>query len=223
MKFNAQQDLQNYSNESSGYFSLKNDGDTCRVRFMYNSLDDVEGYCVHRVKDKYGNYRSVDCLREYGDPLETCPCCSSPNMADRKTITKFYIPMYKVDDEEAVIWDRGKKMYKQLSTLMVEKGSPFCSNTFIIERNGAAGDENTTYEIIHDGTDDTTLEDLLEEVDMPTPENGMLLKLTFDEMKNFVENRTFNPSSDTENDGVRRRDRSEDVPRRRGTTRPDIS
>ena len=231
MKFNAQKDLENYSYEGVGYLSLKNNGDKCTVRFMYNSLDDVEGYCVHRIKDQSGRTHSVDCIREYGDPLDMCPCCSSANFDDRKTFTKFYIPIYKVDSDEIVLWERGKSFYKQLSTLMVEKGSPFCSNTFTIERCGEAGDKDTTYEVIYEDTDNTTIEDLLEMADVediPSPEGTMVKKLTAEEMETLVSTRSFGtPSTDSEQQNdereVRRRDRSDNIPRRRGTTRPDIS
>lgn len=234
MKFNASKDLDKYSQDQVGYFSLKDDGDSCRVRILYESLDDVEGYCVHRVKDKYGNQRYVNCIRNYEDAMDVCPCCSSPNIDDRKTVTKFWIPLYKVDEGEAVLWDRGKAMYKQLATLMVEKGgAPFCGHVFTIERHGKAGSMDTNYELIDEGVDETVLDDILEEIDsIPTPEGTLLLDLDYDKMKNFVETRSFNPTSankeNSEEDDmeipIRRRERpsSDDIPRRRGTTRPDV-
>ena len=229
MKFNAKNDLDKYAPEQAGYFSLKDDGDSCRVRFLYESLDDVEGYCVHRVKDKYNNFKYVNCLRDYNDPLDACPCCSSPNMDDRKTVTKFWIPLYKVDEQEAVLWDRGKAMYKQLSTLMVEKGgAPFCSHVFTVERHGAAGSMDTSYELLDEGCDETLLDDILEEIEaIPQPEGTLLLDLSYDEMKSFVNTRSFNPSSDSEPSEeipIRRRERTEsnEIPRRRGTQRPDV-
>ena len=229
MKFNAKNDLEKYAPDQTGYFSLKDDGDSCRVRFLYESLDDVEGYCVHRVKDKYGNFKYVNCIRDYNDPLDVCPCCSSTEDADRKTITKFWIPLYKVDEHEAVLWDRGKAFYKQLATLMVEKGgAPFCGHVFTIERHGKAGDMETSYELIDEGVDETVLDDILEEIEnIPTPEGSLLMDFDYDTMKKVIETRSFKPTSETDNIPedipIRRRERSttDDIPRRRGIQRPD--
>ena len=38
MKFNASAEIDNYSPETGGYFTLKNDGDSCRVRVLTVSL-----------------------------------------------------------------------------------------------------------------------------------------------------------------------------------------
>ena len=35
---------------TSSFFTLKDDGDVARVRFMYNSMEDVIGYAVHEVE-----------------------------------------------------------------------------------------------------------------------------------------------------------------------------
>lgn len=226
MKFNANRDFDNYSPDQAGYFSLKNDGDSCRVRFLYENLDDVEGYCVHRVKDKTGRYHYVDCIRSYSDPLEQCPFCSSEIQEDKKTYAKLWVPLYKVEDGKAVLWDRGKSFYKQLSSIMVEKGgSPFCSHVFTIERHGKSGDMDTTYEIIDEGEDETLLDDILAEIEeIPTPEGTIVLQKSYDEMKEFVKRRTFNTEEESEEEEmpIRRRGADSDIPRRRGTSRPDV-
>ena len=55
----------------AGFFSLKDDGDTARVRFMYNGIDDVEAFAVHQIEGEDGRKRYVNCLREYRQPLDT--------------------------------------------------------------------------------------------------------------------------------------------------------
>ena len=72
-KFNPVEELENYVSEPA-YFSLKDDGDKELVRFMLNSIEDVDGYAVHRVKVN-GYDRNVNCLRSYSDPLDKCPLC----------------------------------------------------------------------------------------------------------------------------------------------------
>ena len=49
-RFNTQTAEKYGGQGGAGYFSLKNDKDVARVRFMYNGVDDVEGYAVHQVE-----------------------------------------------------------------------------------------------------------------------------------------------------------------------------
>lgn len=225
MKFNANTEIDNYSPDQAGYFSLKNDGDSCRVRVLYENINNVEGHCVHKVNLKNDGFRYVDCLREYSDPLDACPLCSSKVEADRKLITKIWVPLYKVDSGESVLWERGKQFWKNvLYPIMVEKGEPFCGHTFTIERHGAANDMNTTYEFIDDGVDDTVLDDFDE---IPNPVGTIILQKTFEELEKFTETRSFDEadSDDIPDIPIRRRGtttESDDAPRRRGTTRPNI-
>ena len=73
-------DADNYGNNGgSSFFSLKNDKDTASVRFMYNGLEDVEGYAVHKVEIE-GKTRYVNCIREYNEPRSKCPLCNNGNM-----------------------------------------------------------------------------------------------------------------------------------------------
>ena len=44
-------EVDNYGGSGgSSFFTLKDDGDVARVRFMYNSMEDVVGYAVHEVE-----------------------------------------------------------------------------------------------------------------------------------------------------------------------------
>ena len=71
-RFNAK-DVDNYGGSGGGgYFSLVNDKDVARVRFMYESAEDVEGYAVHEVMID-GRKRYVNCIREYNEPLVPAP------------------------------------------------------------------------------------------------------------------------------------------------------
>lgn len=224
MKF-TMDEIEKYSPDTkAGYFSLKNDGDTAKVVFLYNSINDVEGHCVHKVKLKNGFHTYVECLRNYEDPIECCPLCASKVEGDSKLMTKLWIPMYVVantpdEEDRAVLWERGKNFWKdQLYPLMVEKGEPFCSNWFLIERHGEAGDIETTYEITHTGSNSITLDNFDE---IPTPIGTIIQEKTFEELENFVKTRSFDPA---DIDIPVRRERRDpgDIPVRRGTTRPNI-
>lgn len=225
-KFNPAADMDKYASSGGAYFSLKNDKDTAMVRFMFESVDDIVGYSVHKVKVN-GNDRYVNCLREYADPLDKCPLCE----AHFKLFPRFFVPLYMMDTGETVIWDRGpgknNSFYSQLTDLC-NKYNPLVSYPVEVERNGKAGDFDTTYEMYVQECDDTLLEDLPE---IPDPTGSLLLDKSYDELMTYVQTGSFdmgdtNPiNTPTSDNSVARRRR--DVPasgvsRRRGTGNSDI-
>ena len=198
----------------AGYFSLKNDKDVAQVRFMYDSVDDVEGYAVHQVEidDKK---RYVNCLREYNQPKDVCPFCRE-NMF---TTAKLFIPIYNIDQDRVQVWERGKKFISKISSLCA-RYPHVVSHKFEIERNGKPGETTTTYEIYEVGQDNTTLEDLPEQSDVL---GTLVLDKSADDMEFFLDNGYFPPEGD-EAPVRRRSSRQEEEPpfeedNRRGSRR----
>ena len=179
-RFNYQ-DSDNYGNSSSNFFSLKDDGDVARVRFMYNDLKDVVGYAVHEIEVD-GNKRYVNCLRSYNEPKSKCPCCANDYMQK----AKIYVPLYNVDTKEVQLWERGKKFLGKLQSICTRyarQDSPLVNHIFEIERNGKKGDQQTTYEVYEVGSDDTTLQDLPEVIE---PLGNVILDKSYDELDSYV-------------------------------------
>lgn len=196
----------------AGYFSLKNDKDVAKVRFMYNGIDDVEGYAVHEVEID-GKKRYVNCLREYNQPVDTCPFCREKMF----TAAKLFIPIYNIDEDKQQVWERGKKFISKISSICARYPN-VVSHVFEIERNGKPHETTTTYEIYEVDKDDTTLEDLPEVSD---PLGTIVLDKSAEDMEFFLENGYFPPTGDEV--PVRRRSgRQEEVSSeedRRGTRR----
>ena len=44
------QESENYGAQKNNYFSLKDDKDTAIIRFLFNTINDVQGVAVHEVK-----------------------------------------------------------------------------------------------------------------------------------------------------------------------------
>lgn len=194
-------------NGGAGFFSLKNDKDVARVRFMYNGIEDVSGYAVHQVEIE-GKKRYVNCLREYNDPKDKCPFCR----ANMFTQAKLFIPIYNIDEDKVQVWERGKKFIGKISSIC-SRYQNTVSHVFEIERNGAKGDTSTTYEIYEISDDETTLEDLPEFAD---PLGSMILDKSADDMEFFLDNEYFPPEGD---EPVRRRDSREESSRDRSVRR----
>lgn len=193
----------------AGYLSLKNDGDIARVRFMYNGIDDIEGYAVHQVEID-GRKRYINCKRKYNDPIDNCPFCREhiPQLA------KLFIPVYDVDEDKVKIWERGKKFFAKISSICARyaNNNSLVSQVFDIERNGAAGSTQTTYEIYPvDAPDNTTLEDLPE---FEGVMGGVILDKSVEDMEYYLEDGQFPP--EVGEAPARRRDA---VPRRREDVR----
>lgn len=193
-----------------GYFSLKNDKDVAQVRFMYNSIDDVEGFAVHQIEID-GKKRYVNCLREYNQPIDDCPFCR----AKMYTVAKVFVPIYNIDEDRVQVWERGKKFITKISSICARYPN-VVSHKFEIERNGKAGDTSTTYEIYEVGHDDTTLKDLPEQRDIL---GTLVLDKSADDMEFYLDNEYFPPDGDEM--PVRRSKRNEDEPEaeRRGSRR----
>lgn len=193
----------------AGYFSLKNDKDVARVRFMYNGIDDVEGYAVHQVEID-GKKRYVNCLREYNEPKDKCPFCRE----NKFTAAKLFVPIYNMDEEKVQVWERGKKFIAKISSICA-RYPDVVSHVFEIERNGKKGEQTTTYEIYEVDKDETTLEDLPEVVD---PLGTIVLDKSADDMEFFLDNGYFPPDGD-EAPVRRRSSRSEEPAEERRSTR----
>ena len=203
-RFNAET-VDRYGGQGgAGYFSLKNDGDVARVRFLYNTADDIEGYAVHEVEID-GKKRYVNCIREYNQPVDECPFCK----AKKFQVAKLFIPLYNEDEGKVQIWERGKKFFSKISGLCARYNkAPIVSQTFDIERHGKQGDTQTTYEIYSTGDiDNATLEDY------ETPEvlGSLILDKSYEDMEFYLSDGDSAPVR--RNSGRDREDR-EEMPRR---------
>ena len=170
-----------------GYFRLEDDGDVAQVRFLYNSIDDVEGVSVHELKDPNDPKKKkyVECLREYGDPMDVCPFCAAKGFDGQFAQVKYFIPLYNIKEKRTQTWERGKKFGQKISSICAryaKDGVPLVSHVFEIERNGAKGDQTTQYEIYEvSHTEDVTLDGF----DTPDTSN-LVLQKTADDMECYL-------------------------------------
>jgi len=197
--------IEQFSTGSGGgkgsYFSLKNDKETARVRFLYESAGDIEGFTVHKVRvgdrDRY-----VNCIADEGE----CPFCR----AGLQKFVKIFVPLFNETTGQLQTWERGQKFYGKLSGLC-SRYNNLTSRVFEIERNGKPKDTQTTYEIYPVGdADGTTLDDILDDCgvdELANPLGTIILNKTADDMEYYLRNEDF-PSKDEA--PVRRRGRAEE-------------
>lgn len=187
------------------YFTLKDDGDSMRVRLMVDDCAELNPYTVHTVK--VGGYdRRVDCIRSYGDTLDKCPLC----LAQNRATGRFYIPLIDEESGKTYLWDRGYSFKNVIQNFINDiNGDCPCSHVTTITRNGAANDTNTTYTMDVDVSDGTTLSDIMDHygVDVPDPIGTVVLSKTYEEMQRFVSTGSFDEVTQN-NNPVQRRERT---------------
>ena len=202
-------DAEKYGGQGGGgFFRLENDKDIARVRILYDGIDDVTGYAVHQVEvgDKK---RYVNCLREYGDPVDKCPFCAEKKF----TTVKYFVPLFNIDNDRVETWERGKKFGQKISSLCA-RYPHLVSHTFEIERNGKAGDQQTTYEFYETGKDENVL---LDDYEIPEVLGSIVLDKSADEMNYYLDHGCFPDSAASTPVGRRQSSERTEEPVRRRT------
>lgn len=146
-KFSFDQMMQHTSGGGSSFFSLKAN-EEARVRFLYDTFADIEGYTVHEF-NKNNNYATIVCGRHEGDSKEACKWC----MMDNKPVNRVIVPVYNEDKGEVQYWKRSEQWVKEnllpQIEVVVKEGFTICSQVYIVKRVGNGLD--TTYPLIRTG------------------------------------------------------------------------
>ena len=120
----------------NGLFTLRDNGDSADVIFLYRSARDCLVADTHYIKsENYSGY--VHCCGR------GCPACS----AGIRIQTKLFIPLYNITNQTVEFWDRNIRFEHQLNRDVFDKYPNPCDYVFRITRHGVANDVNTTYEI----------------------------------------------------------------------------
>jgi hypothetical protein len=199
----------NYGAQKNTYFSLKDNGDTAKIRFLYNDIDDVQGVATHEIEVD-GKRMDVECLRAYNEPVDNCPLCK----AGYKVNAKIFIPVYDINSKESKIWTRGKSFFPKLSSL-TSRYKPLVATPFEIERVGKKGDTSTTYETYPMQTDNARIEDFPE----ISAEGTCFQSKTFEELNYFLDTGLF-PDEVKNRAETRQDNRTQTRPAPRGREMP---
>ena len=202
------------SNGGSEYFTLKDDGDTARVRFLYDDPDanDIDFFLVHQVEiDGKRRYVACNAVDDEGRMhRDDCPLCKSGNRPQEK----LFLQLYDEDEEKLKIWERGKNFIPKIVSFINRYGS-LVSQAFDIERHGRKGDTSTTYELYACKEDGARVEDFPEKQEL---EGTLIIKATPDEMNDMIDG-VYSTSKKQEEEAPRGREErlnmDDPMPRRR--------
>ena len=204
---------QDYANDVSGLFTLKEDGDTARVRILIDTPDDLRGVWTHWLQVN-GRGRHVLCLAdgECKDEKvyrQQCPICRfGKTSKEGKRNVKFFIPMLNLDTNEYVIWERGYNLAKNQSflNLLSEYPKELYKQVVEIQRIGNANDYNTVYTfkaLPESEVSYTRVDGDLSEFEIPNPvDSGLTLNKTYEELEYYFSNGHFEGDTPREDEGV---------------------
>lgn len=167
-----------YNEERFGnFFLLRNDGDYADVVFLYEKMDDVLEASVHYIKsDDYTGYVHCNGARN------GCPACAK----NIRVQNKLFIPLYLVNEDRIVFWDRTMQFENQLNLDVFSKYPNPSEFVFRIQRKGVARDVNTTYTIMAMGRNNImSYNEILTKhnVSMPDAYSAVCKELTNGEME----------------------------------------
>ena len=194
LNFGNMQENNNTFNNSVGFFSLKNDGDSAVVRFMYDDIASLEAssFSVHDVVVNQ-KHRKVSCLREPEEPFNKCPLCASGNAAKQKFF--IHLVQYVLNpttgqiEAQPKIWERSVSYAFKLRDFLNEYG-PLSQVLFKITRKGAAGSTDTDYNIMFlynpEVYNEVNYPILLDAFKDHKILGGLVMQKTFDEVNTFI-------------------------------------
>lgn len=127
-------DADKYTGGGSSFFKL-NDGESKKVRFLYNTVAEIENSAlvVHEFSGK--NFATIDCSRNPGDPADMCKWCSMGN----NPVMRVVLALYVEDTQEIQYWKKsGKWVNDTIMDLFrnLAPGAPISGQIFTISRRG---------------------------------------------------------------------------------------
>ena len=132
-----------------GFFSLQNDGDEAVVRFLVDSIEDLEILTVHDIRLD-GKFRQLSCLRDPREPMENCPLCAKGERVKQVVFIKMlqYTQTPEGIEVKPVVWQRSASAYAFRMKGYLDNYGPMSNILCKVIRHGARGDMQTTYDII---------------------------------------------------------------------------
>ena len=132
-----------------GFFNLQNDGDEAVVRFMVDSLEDLEILTVHDIFVN-GKFRQISCVRDPREPIEKCPLCAKGEKIKQVVFIKMiqYVNTPNGVEAKPVVWQRSASTYAFRLKGYLDNYGPLSNILCKVIRHGAKGDMKTTYDII---------------------------------------------------------------------------
>jgi hypothetical protein len=170
--------------ENNEFFTLKNDGDSAVVRFLYDvstsdvDTEDLDAYPVHEVMIN-GKKRYIKCSQE-----SDCEGCRKLG----KPVLKMFAQVLDERDGKVKTWERGRTFVVDLIGY-INKYGKLSGRKYEIVRHGKAGDQQTKYQMFPLDRDELSYAALQEKgvnkQDL-VARKGFILERTNDEVNKII-------------------------------------
>ena len=137
------------NNNQVGFFNLQGDGDEAVVRFMVDSIEDLEILTVHDIFVN-GKFRQISCVRDPREPIDKCPLCAKEEKIKQVVFIKMlqYVNGPNGIEVHPVVWQRNASTYAFRMKGYLDNYGPMSNILCKVIRHGAKGDLKTSYDII---------------------------------------------------------------------------
>lgn len=124
---------ENFSKGGGSFFKIE-DGQKKRVRFLYNTVNDMEYFSAHEYSGD--NFATIDCARTTKDePIDMCKWCALGNVP----VGRIVLPIYEIETGEITYWKKPSKWTKENleeGFKLLPAGMPISGQTYVISRKG---------------------------------------------------------------------------------------
>lgn len=158
-----------------GNFFKLGEGQTGKIRFLYNTVDDIlpDGLLVHVIKPEMSGQRyntEILCGAHTDETaMQDCKWCAQ----NIKPVGRFPLALYNEDTRQVEYWSKSKQWVENsLMTVLtnsVAQGQPISGQIFRVIRAGSGTD--TQYTLLPDGQNDGKTSDLFGEIKAPEDRN----------------------------------------------------
>lgn len=158
-----------------GNFFRIGEGQTGRVRFLYNTIDDImqDGLLAHVIKPELSGqkYNTEVLCGAHSDEtaMQDCKWCAQ----NIKPVGRFPLALYNETTRQVEYWSKSKQWVENSLIPILEKvttqGQPISGQIFMIIRAGSGTD--TQYNLLPDGQNDGKNSNQFGEVKIPEERN----------------------------------------------------
>lgn len=173
------------NNAGGRFFKLENDRDTARVRFLVETLDDLDVVTYHEVQlPGDARRRRVSCVED------DCPLCrvgrKGPDtpIGTKKVSVLFFV--LDMRDGGVKIWEKSAWTVEREFQEPLRRIEPICERLVEVVRIGVKGDIHTRYSLFPLDRDGTKLEDLPPRLPLMGAD-GIIEELTRADMEALIE------------------------------------
>lgn len=179
------------SSGRSELFKLKEDKESAIVRFLVKSHEDIELIIAHTIPFN-GQKRSINCLRNFDDPIDACPLCERGEQLIKQVYIPLmvYVPGASGYTAKKMVWSGGITLKKFIDPNLAEYGD-LSGYVFKLVRSGVANSTSVSYSIFPQSPETAAKCATVSTEPNQSMLGSLVLDKTYDEIMYYLEKGSF--------------------------------